>query len=88
MAVSKKQLLKQTDCQNAFCHVILPKDEVVVGRPPAGCPVSKPNTIWKLNKTLYCLHRLPLHWFNHISAALKAIGLSSCPNASCLFMAP
>eukprot|EP00957_Ditylum_brightwellii_P184207 14030896-Ditylum_brightwellii.AAC.1 len=85
MSVSKNRVLKQADCRNAFCHGVLPEDEVVIVCLPAGCPISKPGTLWKFNKTIYGLQRSPLHWFNRISAAFKAIGLSSCPNAPYLF---
>eukprot|EP00957_Ditylum_brightwellii_P210948 15365589-Ditylum_brightwellii.AAC.2 len=44
MALSNKWVLKQADCHNAFCHGVLPEDEVVIVCPPAGCPVSKPGT--------------------------------------------
>eukprot|EP00957_Ditylum_brightwellii_P207197 15351930-Ditylum_brightwellii.AAC.2 len=64
MAVSLKRVLKQADCCNAFCHGVLTEDEVVIVKPPSGCPVSKPGTYWKLDKTLYGLRRSPLHWFN------------------------
>eukprot|EP00957_Ditylum_brightwellii_P044942 3408708-Ditylum_brightwellii.AAC.1 len=85
MAVSNKQVLKQADCRNAFCHGVLPEDEIVIVRPLAGCPVSKPGTYWKFDKTLYGLCQSPLHWFNRISESFRAIGLQSCPNAPCLF---
>mmetsp|Transcript_14188 Transcript_14188/g.20774 ORF Transcript_14188/g.20774 Transcript_14188/m.20774 type:complete len:152 (-) Transcript_14188:134-589(-) len=78
MAISHKRVLKQADCCNAFCHGYLPEDEVVIVKPPSGCPVSKQGTYWKLNKTLYGLRRSPLHWFNRISSPFKAIGLQSC----------
>eukprot|EP00957_Ditylum_brightwellii_P107196 8179584-Ditylum_brightwellii.AAC.1 len=50
MAVSHKRVLKQVDCCNAFCHGVLPEDEVVIVKPPSRCPVSKPGTYWKLDK--------------------------------------
>mmetsp|Transcript_28684 Transcript_28684/g.41695 ORF Transcript_28684/g.41695 Transcript_28684/m.41695 type:complete len:109 (+) Transcript_28684:1387-1713(+) len=55
MAVSNKRVLKQADCRSAFCHGVLPEDEIVIVRPPAGCPVSKLGTYWKLDETLYGL---------------------------------
>eukprot|EP00957_Ditylum_brightwellii_P014905 1124558-Ditylum_brightwellii.AAC.1 len=30
MSVSNKQVLKQADCCNAFCHGVLPEDEAVI----------------------------------------------------------
>eukprot|EP00957_Ditylum_brightwellii_P109770 8372324-Ditylum_brightwellii.AAC.1 len=35
MAVSHKCVLKQADCCNAFCHGVLPEDEVVIVKPPS-----------------------------------------------------
>eukprot|EP00957_Ditylum_brightwellii_P085846 6530361-Ditylum_brightwellii.AAC.2 len=66
-------VIKQTqaDCHTAFCHSVLPEDEIVIVCPPAGCRVSKSGMYWKLDKTLY--------------ESFKAIGLQSCPNAPCLF---
>ena len=59
IAVENQCVLKQGDCENAFCQTHLPIDEVnevVIIAPPAGCPISKPaGTLWYLNKTLYGL---------------------------------
>eukprot|EP00957_Ditylum_brightwellii_P013258 999984-Ditylum_brightwellii.AAC.1 len=85
MAISCKCVLKQTDCCNAFCHGVLPEDEVVIVKLPSSYPVSKQGTYWKLDKTLDGFRQPPLHWFNQILSSLKAIGLQSCPNAPCLF---
>ena len=85
IAVQHKRVLCQGDVKNAFCHGVLPDDECVVVRPPKGCPHSSPNTLWRLKKTLYGLVRSPLHWFNHISACFKSIGLSNSPNHPCVF---
>ena len=62
LAVSRRRILKQGDVKNAFCNGILPENEIVVCKPPQGCPVSKPGTLWRLNKTLYGLVRSPKHW--------------------------
>ena len=61
LAIKYKWILRQGDVKNAFCHGILPEDECVVVRPPKGCPHSRPNTLWRLKKTLYGLVRSPLH---------------------------
>ena len=62
IAVENQCMLKQGDCKNAFCQPHLPLDEqVVIVAPPAGCPISKPGTLWRLNKTLYGLRRSPRH---------------------------
>eukprot|EP00957_Ditylum_brightwellii_P061010 4631028-Ditylum_brightwellii.AAC.1 len=55
LAVSHKHTLKQADCKNALCHRVLPPEEVVIVRPPPGCPKSKQGAYWQLNKTLYGL---------------------------------
>ena len=41
LAVANRRVLKQGDCKNAFCQSVLPDDEVVVVRPPVGCPNSQ-----------------------------------------------
>jgi len=86
LAVRNKTVLKQGDCKNAFCHTALPEKEVTIVRPPANCPISKPNTYWKLNKTLYGLRRSPQHWFNTLSKYFREIGLRPTSHDSCLFV--
>ena len=44
LSVQKRRALQQGDCKNAFCHTALPENEVTIIRPPAHCPISKPNT--------------------------------------------
>ena len=85
LAIKNKQILKQGDVKNTFCNGTLPQDELVVIKPPKGCPLSRPNTLWKLKKTLYGLVHSPLHWFNNISTFFKSIGLSNLPNSPCMF---
>eukprot|EP00957_Ditylum_brightwellii_P109318 8338954-Ditylum_brightwellii.AAC.1 len=85
MVVPSKRVLKQADCHNAFCHGVLPEDEVIIAKPPSGCPVSKPGAYWKLDKTLYGLRRSPFHLFNQIFSSFQAIELQSCPNVPCIF---
>jgi hypothetical protein len=55
--VQARQREKQGDCKNTFCQSYLPKEEVIILRPPKGCPISKPGDIWVLHKTLYGLRR-------------------------------
>jgi hypothetical protein len=86
LAVRHRTVLKQGDCKNAFCHTTLPDDEVTIVRPPANCPISKPNTFWLLNKTLYGLRRSPQHWFHTLSKYFKEIGLRPTPHDGCLFV--
>jgi hypothetical protein len=86
-AVRNRTTLKQADCKNAFCHPELPKDEPTIVRPPAGCPISKPNTYWRLKKTpLYGLRRSPRHWYHLITKQLKAINLRQTAHEDCLFV--
>ena len=86
LAVRNRTTLKQADCKNAFCHPELPEDEPTIVRPPAGCPISKPNTYWRLKKTLYGLQHSPRHWYHLITKQLKAIGLRQTANEDCLFV--
>ena len=79
IAVSHRRKLRQGDVKNAFCNGILPDNEMVVIRPPKGCPFSSPNTYWKLNKTLYGLVRSPMHWYKNISSYFLSIGLQNSP---------
>jgi hypothetical protein len=60
MAVQAGRKEKQGNSKNAFCQSYLSKDEVIIIRPPKGCPVSKPGDLWVLRKTLYGLRRSPL----------------------------
>ena len=54
-------------------------------KPPKGCPLTHPNSLWRLRKTLYGLVRSPLHWYNNISSFFKSIGLTNSPNSPCVF---
>jgi hypothetical protein len=65
--------------------VVLPPHEVVVVRPPKGCPFSPPDTFWRLNKTLYGLRRSPRHWYTCFRDVLLGMGLTPCPHEPCLF---
>ena len=85
LAISKQRILKQGDVKNAFCNGVLPDTEVVVCTPPAGCPQSKPRTLWRLKKTLYGIFRSSLHWYKNISTFFKSIGLENSQNNPCVF---
>jgi hypothetical protein len=84
-AVEHKRVLQQGDCKNAFCHAILPDDELTVVRPPIGDPAFDKDEYWLLNKTLYGLRRSPHHWYNMFFAALKKMGLQQSVHDPCLF---
>jgi hypothetical protein len=85
MAIGLGRTQKQGDCKNAFCHPLLPENEKVIVRPPAGCPLSAPGELWLLKKTLYGLCRSPKHWFNKFKSAMTNIGLKACPHDPCVF---
>lgn len=79
LAVQHKRGLKQGDCKNAFCHGILPPEEITIVRPPSGDPDAPKDEYWLLQKTLYGLRRSPRHWYEKIDSILRTIGLT--PNA-------
>ena len=54
-------------------------------KPSPGCPLTPPNTYWKLLRTLYGLRRSPRHWFDKAAESLKSIGLEQSPHAPCIF---
>ena len=85
LAVKNKRFLKCGYVKQAFVQAVLPPEEQYIVRPPAGCPITPPNTYWKLIRTLYGLRRSPRHWFDRVTDILQDIGLSRCPNAPCLF---
>ena len=85
MAIEHGRIEKQGNCKNAFVQSELPKDEIIIVRPPPGCPLSKPGELWLLQKTLYGLRRSPYHWYNRIKKILLSIGLSMSPHDPCVF---
>ena len=84
-AVSRGRKVKQGDCKNAFCQPELPEDEVVIVKPPKGCPFTPTGKYWKLNKTLYGLCRSPRHWYDKITGALIELGFTRCEHDPCLW---
>ena len=86
MAVENKCQLKQADAKNAFCQPTLPPEEVVIVRPPHGCPISQPNTYWRLRKTLYGLRRSPRHWYELLKQVFANMDLFPFPHSPCVFM--
>ena len=85
LAVQKQCIPKTGDISQAFCQAYLPLTETYVLRPPAGCPISKPNTYWKLKKTLYGLKRSPRHFYQLARKLLLEVGLHQHPSSPCLF---
>jgi Reverse transcriptase (RNA-dependent DNA polymerase) len=86
LAVRNRTTLKQADCKNAFCNSVLPDDEPTVVRPPPHCPISPPNTYWRLKKTLYGLKRSPRHWYQLLRKQLQSVGLVPTKHEDCLFV--
>ena len=86
MAVEDGRRLKQGDCKNAFCNGILPEGEVIIAKPPMGCPRPKKGTFWKLSKALHGLARPPHHWYKAISGHLAGgLGLNEMGQGKCVF---
>ena len=85
IAVGMGRKQKQGDCKNAFLQPDIPDDEIVVCRPPHGCPFSAKDELWLLQKTIYGLRRSPKHWYDHIAAAFRRLGLKPCPHDPCVF---
>jgi len=85
LSIRVKRKLKSGDVKQAFVQATLPSTERYVLRPPAGCPISKPNTYWLLKRTLYGLKRSPRHWYEKAVQLLTKVGLQQCPNAPCIF---
>ena len=85
LAVKNNRVLKNADIKQAFVKTHLPPKESDIIKPPPGCPLTPPNTYWKLLRTLYGLRRSPKHWFDKAAESLKSIGLEQSPHAPCLF---
>jgi hypothetical protein len=52
--------------------------------PPQGCPFSKPNTFWRLHKTIYGLNRSPHDWYDMFKSVMKICGSKPCHKSPCL----
>jgi hypothetical protein len=85
MAIEIGRRGKQGNRKNAFVQSYLPKDETIIGRPPHGCPFSKPGDLWLLRKTLYGLRRSPYHWYQNIKKILIGMGLETSDHDQCVF---
>jgi hypothetical protein len=85
MAVEQRCKLRQGDCKNAFCHGVLPPDEITIVKPPIGDPDAKKDEYWLLKRTLYGLRRSPRHWYVKIKSILEALGLKQNAYDPCLF---
>jgi deoxyuridine 5'-triphosphate nucleotidohydrolase len=85
LAARQKCIPKTGDVNQAFCQSCLPPDEYYVCKPPPGCPITKPNSYWKLKKTLYGLKRSPRHFYDLARKILTSIGLKQHPTSPCIF---
>jgi hypothetical protein len=85
LAAKNKCIPKTGDVNQAFCQSYLPDDEIYVCKPPPGCPISPPNTYWKLKKTLYGLKRSPRHFYELAKRILLEVGLKQHPTSPCIF---
>jgi hypothetical protein len=85
LAVKNKCIPKTGDVTQAFCQSCLPEDEHYICRPPPGCPLTPPQTYWKLKKTLYGLKRSPRHFYELARSILLSIGLTQHPTSPCIF---
>ena len=85
LAVRHRKTLKSGDIVQAFCQSYLPPGKNYVCWPPAGCPITPPNTYLKLRKTLYGLKRSPRHFYELASKILESIGMKKHPYSPCIF---
>ena len=85
LAARKKCIPKTGDVNQAFCQSFLPPDEHYICRPPAGCPITPPDTYFKLKKTLYGLKRSPRHFYALARKILQSVGLQQHPTSPCIF---
>ena len=85
LAARKRCIPKTGDVNQAFCQSFLPPDEHYICRPPAGCPITPPDTYLKLKKTLYGLKRSPRHFYTLARKILLTIGLQQHPTSPCIF---
>jgi hypothetical protein len=85
LAAKRKCIQKTGDVNQAFCQSCLSNDELYICKPPPGCPISKPNSYWKLKKTLYGLKRSPRHFYELARKILLSIGLQQHPTLPCIF---
>ena len=85
LAVKQGCIPRTADVAQAFCQAVLPEDEKYVCIPPAGCPLTPPNSYLLLKKTLYGLKRSPRHWYEMARKLLVEMGLTPLPQSPCLF---
>jgi len=69
---------------NAFAQANL-KEQVYVKLPKMFDSPNGPETVLKLNKSLYGLVQVPLLWYNHLTNGLEDTGFMKSENNPCLF---
>ena len=77
---------KTGDTKQAFCQSVLSPEENYICSLPPGCPLTPPNSYWRLKKTLYGFKHSPRHFFNLASKLLKEIGITQHPTSPCVFL--
>ncbi len=86
LTLSARENLKTclVDFTNAFAQADL-KEQVYVALPMMFDSPNGPDTILKLNKSLYGLVQALLSWYNHLTKGLEDTGLTKSDNDPCLF---
>jgi len=69
---------------NAFAQATL-NEQVYIELPQMFDSPNGPDTVLKLNKSLYGLVQAPLSWYNHLMDGLKQAGITKSNNNPCLF---
>ena len=85
LSVKLNRIPKTGDIKQAFCQSTLPASENYICKPPPGCPITPPNSYWRLKKTLYGLKRSPHHFYTLVTRLLKELGLNQHPTSPCIF---
>eukprot|EP00559_Dactyliosolen_fragilissimus_P009280 CAMPEP_0184857002 /NCGR_PEP_ID=MMETSP0580-20130426/2171_1 /TAXON_ID=1118495 /ORGANISM="Dactyliosolen fragilissimus" /LENGTH=171 /DNA_ID=CAMNT_0027352351 /DNA_START=56 /DNA_END=568 /DNA_ORIENTATION=+ len=86
IAVHLNVIPKSGDVSQASVQSFFPKNETYICKPPPGCPITPPNSYWKLLKTLYGLKRSPIHWFKMAKKILIDMGFTQSVHSPCIFL--
>jgi hypothetical protein len=85
IATSSSWPIHQLDVKNAFLHGNL-SETVYCAQPSGFVDPSKPNHVYKLNKSLYGLKQAPRTWFLRFKSFLLSIGFHASKADSSLFI--